>query len=234
MSEKLASEKDHEIVNAEDFRNRGTNIYQDCFGVIVMGKPNCTPPIKMFGSELSHSEFISLEIKSAEINRTASKDWIHPQKTLMSIRMTKNQWSDLVSSFGQGCGTPVTIEHMSANSYPLKRCEEPNVESKFEFRHTYHESNFKVIADRVLEAEELIDNSKLSQKDKVAIKNKLLGLHQMMGSNFEFYRKVLREDVEDVVIDAKRNLESYASTLGIPKDVVSQIAIKTESIGEIE
>ena len=147
-----------------------------------------------------------------------------PENAIIRLRMTKNQWSDMIASFGKGSGTPVTLERIPENLTPLKTCSEPNVPNRFENEQRNKETEFKVLADRLIGVESLIMESKLSKGDKEEIRKQLLQLHYMFGTNFDFYKTKLRESMDDVVTDAKRSLEGYALEIGISPNQIPKIS----------
>ena len=93
--------------------NRHGDEEHPSFGVVRVSRPQCRPPRRLFDSSIAHGEYVHLEIARAVRQRKLHHDWIYgsPQ-TLIEVNMTLTQWGSLVSSFGVGSGTPVTISRI--------------------------------------------------------------------------------------------------------------------------
>ena len=214
FNEDIASQEDHE--KFKTFKSdSGLRIKQDCFGTIVVTEVTSSKGAPCFGSQVLHDRYVDITIGTARLDRTSTRDWIYPDKSMINFRMTKNQWADFVSSFGKGEGTPITLQRIPDNYSTLKKCEEPIIENKFEFRNDIRNTEFKIISDSVKKLNEITSNSKLTKAEKEELRKGFIHLHNMLGSNAEFHRTVLQEDMEDVINDAKRTIEGYASQLGV-------------------
>jgi len=64
-----------------------------------------------FGSDNLHSETVGICIKEASLTRRLSSDFIMGEKKIVELRMTAAQWAEMISSFGNGSGTPVTFDY---------------------------------------------------------------------------------------------------------------------------
>lgn len=76
---------------------------------------------RLFGSKIQHSNWMSIEISTASVERNLSQDWIYPRNVVVSVEMSEAQWATLVSSPGVGSGVPCTIKATLAG--PMVRVE---------------------------------------------------------------------------------------------------------------
>jgi hypothetical protein len=61
------------------------------------------------GSSITHNDTITMSLHEATLDRKHHKDWWFPRKKLFEIEMSYTQFAEMISSFGIGEGTPVTI-----------------------------------------------------------------------------------------------------------------------------
>lgn len=82
---------------------------------------------RLFDSEITHREYVRVEIDTCTRKRSLQQDWIHPDKTRAIINMSMAQWGAFVSSFGDGGGVPATLEYWEG-----ERIERIPTESRFD------------------------------------------------------------------------------------------------------
>lgn len=74
---------------------------------------------QLFDSSIPHHRWIKLEISRASRRRNLHTDYIHADnRALIEIDMSMAQWAQLVSSIGDGSGTPVTINRFDGEMVP--------------------------------------------------------------------------------------------------------------------
>jgi len=64
----------------------------------------------LFGSDFTHDGFITITIKTSELNRDLSRDWHHEREQLIQLSLSEAQWATFVSSLNNGSGVPCTLE----------------------------------------------------------------------------------------------------------------------------
>jgi len=83
------------------------------FGQISISRIQCSGKHHFYGSDLPQSHYIQLEIAQSEIIRDLSYDRYHADHTpIIRVRMTANQFSEMVTSLNIGSGTCCTIEQV--------------------------------------------------------------------------------------------------------------------------
>lgn len=66
----------------------------------------------LFGTEIQADNFIELTLSSATMKRDLTQDWFHEDDTLFRVKMSPNQFSELMTNLNTSPGVPVTIEEI--------------------------------------------------------------------------------------------------------------------------
>jgi hypothetical protein len=199
------------------------------YGVITLGQAHCSNNHTLFGSDIGHHGYMTIEIEEADLNRSLGSDWIHGTKSIVKIQLSHAQFVNFITSSGNGSGTPCTIEHKLTEA-PM-RC--PAIE-KIETKHDLHKKEIadsatrqiKDALDRLRELEILAETGKLGKK---AVGDKLHSLRctlENLPSNLEFSVSQAQVALENAVSDAKVEVESYIATTAqrIGLENISQLA----------
>jgi hypothetical protein len=84
--------------------------YHPSYGRITLSKPSAGGGgVNLFGSKVKHPSFVSIEIEEAQISEDGYSEFIYGGKGIVKVYLSEAQWAHMVSSFGDGSGTPVTI-----------------------------------------------------------------------------------------------------------------------------
>jgi uncharacterized protein YoxC len=179
------------------------------FGVITLSKPSSSSPVPLFGSSLQHKNTICMTIQRAELNRKYNTDWIHGTSNLIEVEMSAAQFTDLITSFGSGGGTPVTIRDNNGTSYP----DPPYLNKVDEFQDEF-EKHIRNIGKQMKSSIEdsmkiLKEKQSLTKDDRKAIINSFEMLVQEVSSNIPFISQQFNEQMETTVSHAKSEIESF-------------------------
>ena len=63
-----------------------------------------------FGSDSRPDSYIELTVSECEHNQDLVQSWYFPRKELVSLRLTNNQFAELITSLNMGSGVPCTLE----------------------------------------------------------------------------------------------------------------------------
>lgn len=171
-----------------------------------------------YGSELKQDHYIQLEITDSEIERTLTQDWYFGKKTKARIRMSPNQFSELITSMNRGSGVPCTLEYFDGHIEQIN-----HTESRKEFVHRKFEDRMKEFAKTLKEkqakAKDLVKKKTLSKQDIQDLTFHLDWLTQEISGNIPFFAKCFQETMDEVVLEAKTEIESAIqhkiNTLGL-------------------
>lgn len=212
MQEDILPEKvlDH---NKDRFGDRYSH---PAFGVITMSHP-VGGRTTLFGSDVQHPGTVSIQIKTAKLYRSSSRDW-HSSvggEVLVDFEMSHSQFVNFVSSAGRGEGTPITlrisrkgpveflpgIKMVEAKTESTKRQIEQDVAAQLE-----------EIANRIAAIEAHLDSGKLSKKE---IREQIVSMKYMvrnLPSNLGYAVGCAKEAVESMASTAKVDVEAFLNS----------------------
>lgn len=177
------------------------------FGVVVVSRVNAHPGVRLFDSSIPHTQYVKLEIARATRKRDLHHDWIHHDtRSMIEIEMSLSQWGALVSSFGQGSGTPVTIHRVDGVPQPKAAHESRLAETSREVADAARRSTEQVrtAANAVLaafqERKGVRDTAPLMRDLQAAVGN--------LPANMKFAADTLTRHAEDVVSKARVDIEA--------------------------
>lgn len=162
----------------------------------------------LFGTEIQSDNYIQLELSLGEMQRDLSNDWFYDRESMFRIKMSPNQFSELITTLNVGAGVPVTIQDVLGNE--VEQCT--NVESKKTYTHTQFRqrmAEFIVeINNKSKEAERIIDKKTLSKDDRETLKRFYQRMAQEVKSNIPFFAECFQEVMDKIVLDAKSEIDS--------------------------
>ena len=97
----------------------------ESYGMIGLSRGHISGGVSLFGSSIKHSEVITLKISKGEVNRSYNRDSFSSRAEIIEIDLSQSQFSELITSFNRGDGTPCTLKTVNG-----KRMEEPPFVSK--------------------------------------------------------------------------------------------------------
>lgn len=163
----------------------------------------------LFRSDFSHQHYINISLYPAELNRSLSRDWVFPYRSMpiVEIALSEAQWATFVSSHNIGEGTPCTIESVEGAHRP--RLPAPHSRS----------DQFKMEADETLQSAvrsidslaEMIKELGLPPKKAEALMAHANKARQTLSSNLPFVAKQFEKHVETTVESAKTEVNAYAT-----------------------
>ena len=161
-----------------------------------------------YGSELPQDHYISLEIHHSEIERELTQDRYYNKGQILRLRMSSGQFSELITSMNSGTGIPCTLERLQSKkieSIPVLESRKDFVHRKFEDRMKEFAVKLKTKQDRV---KELSNKKTLSKEDQKELNWTVEWITQEVTSNIPFFAKCFQETMDDVVFEAKLEVEN--------------------------
>lgn len=191
---------------------------------------------RLFGSELVHQHYVSVQICRATKTRSLHDDRIFGHRPFVEINMSEHQWASFVSSMNMGSGVPCTITDGPPDGTQIEAKPgliEPNKHdlAKKELSEYGKEINRKCkVAIEKLEA--LVSAPGSPNKTVLRELIRDLGINLgNLGGNMSFHVEQHQEMMEKNVQAAKSDVEGYlagmATTLGL--DVMRKMAPQLES-----
>lgn len=174
------------------------------FGVVNLAKWQSSQSQTFFGSDLQHNHGITLSISRAELKRDIAHDWIFGREVLVSVDMTYTQFTEMIASFNEGSGVPVTIRQTETErNIPLP---------EFQSKRDLFEKDFNSINNEFLKKiDDIVEEAKNRNYPKIFVQQlEVLRLH--MESNVPYVADQFTKCMDRAVADAKNEIEAYADT----------------------
>lgn len=178
----------------------------------------------LFDSSHPHREWVRLRITPATRHRDLHTDRIHPRETrsVIEVDMSLAQWADMVSSFGSGSGTSVTIAARDGQVVPRAS----NDEGRLAVTSREVANAAKESTEKIREAVAAVQhgfNDKVGRREMATLIGNLVSTAGNVPSNMKFAADRLTEHAEKVVTKAKADIE--ASMLRAAQD--RQLDVRT-------
>lgn len=189
------------------------------YATLSVSRPSISPGINLFGSDIDHQHAISVEIRTATLDRHLNSDWINPGRLIMDFTMSETQWAQFISGIGSSIGTPITLSTVTCQD-KLQRIPqiEPIRDSRKEEFNREMVSGLQNKLSRFTEIiEELGEVANGSgTKSGTISKTKVRDLHQQLArqlqslpSYFEFMAERFQETTEEIVNQARTEVEAH-------------------------
>lgn len=182
-------------------------IKHESFGIIHFSRINGNGQ-SFFGSGIPQNHYITMEINEGLIHRDLSKEWYHSGKKILKLRLTSNQFAELITSLNQGSGVPCTLEYIEGRS--LEKLVD--IENRKKFIHRKFNERMSEFAKSLEpnsnEVKQLLKKPKLSKEDKKQLEWIIDKVIQETASNIPFFLKCFQEDSDKVVVEAKSEIEN--------------------------
>jgi hypothetical protein len=168
----------------------------------------CSGHASLFMSPFRHQNYIALSIHRASLHRSCANDRTYSTRALVEVDLSEAQWARLVSSAGQGEGTPCTINRIGGESMP--ECPEQMEVEKF------HKDTDRLMAksaaslsDAIKDMRALMDKPSVTKAERKAMLDKLNSAQQALTDGLPFVATQIRERMEHVVSEGKTEIEAF-------------------------
>lgn len=159
----------------------------------------------LYGSDFQHQHFITISISRSELHRGLSNDWSHALEEYIEVALSEAQWAAFVSSPNVGQGVQCTLRHKDMKGIP----QIPAAKDRQEQFDTEMRVNVKEAREHIAKAVKMIENSKLSQKDKDKLLSELGMADRDISSSVGFIAEQFGEHMEKVTEHAKAEVNAY-------------------------
>lgn len=204
-------------------RNEEQRIKHESFGQISFSRVTTSGNIGFYGSELKKGDYIQMELHESEIDRTLSTDYFHSNKRLVRVRMSANQFSQLITSLNRGDGVPCTIEQVGEKFYE----QLPAIENRKQFTSRMFRERMvefqKTLSEKQQRAKNLVAKKNLTKSDQEELTKLLDWITTETTSNIPYFNDCFQESMDKVVVEAKMEIEAavdskiYSAGLGVLK-----------------
>lgn len=176
------------------------------FGKITISNTTGTKR-KLCGSNTLHSSTISIDIHSASVEKLYSSEFVHDKNLIMRIELSHAQFANMISSVGNGSGTPCTFRRMTdgkLQTVPEIVHEDSNPIPE-QLKQSLEET-IRKLNEKISEVDSLIEKGKANKQELKSMKVSLEGVKSQLKNNIPFYFKEFEEYQENIVEDAKQQV----------------------------
>ena len=194
--------------------DRGTISDHESFGQLCVVRARTTPKASLYGSHLEHSELISFTLYESELHRSdLHYDHVLPRRTLAKWSMSPAQFAELITSLGNGTGTPCTLEWFDGK----EKAPTPRVNKREQFAQEFGEE-IKSLVQRMTELKNLA-HELLKQKgamkvaDKKRLAKAIFEMCRVPEDHIPWIGKMFHEMMDKTVHEAKQEFEAFQEVI---------------------
>lgn len=168
---------------------------------------------ELFGSDVTNYNTVCLKIKTALCSRDLGRDWRMGDKTLIEVTLSANQFADMLTNMNIGDGVPCTIEYVCGKGMIEYKPQKPKLEIIEEERDELAEKAVTNIQESIGKVNELMRAHKLSKFAGEQLLKPLMDAYSdLVGGGKAFYKKQAKQEVENIVVEAKRQVQEYVDS----------------------
>jgi hypothetical protein len=181
----------------------------DSFGMIGWSRQHSTGT-RLFGSDLNHSNLISIRVHQAVRERSLSKSWYFSDKLVTEVILSQHQFSEFLCTPNMGDGVPCTIRstQMERNIEYRDDLETEGDLHKKEFQEQMGtiKHKGKAVRHRLLEMQQ---GKTIKKGDFKELADMVDNLVMEMVSNVPFVEESFRKSMDKTVAAGKAEIEAY-------------------------
>lgn len=185
--------------------------HHEAFGMITVVETSSSKQDTLFGSDIGHSNCLSISISTAVLDRDLSRDTIHQREQIITIDMSHAQFAQFITSKGSGCGTPVTLRYLNGRDIPSIK----NIETKAQvMEREIYESSKRQLAqldDLVKKFGSMLETGKVGLKEARELHRSMSIVSGNLPSNMEFVVQQGRATINSAQSAAMIELEAFGS-----------------------
>ncbi len=164
------------------------------------------------GSSVLHNNIMHLQICEGEYSRSMGADWWSPRKTIVDIELSPVQFAEMITSVGNGCGTPCTIKYR-ADKPEEEDMRVPHINKFEEHTKEFRQDIAKTTDKAKLLLKQMEDRLKekkpMGIREQQELLDNLRCFHNELGSNLTYASRVFDEQVERTKTEAKGEIEAF-------------------------
>ena len=177
----------------------------------------------MYGSKLKHNYYIVLTVSRSALTRDLSQEWYHPTEEIIEVRMSENQFAQMITSLNRGTGSPCTIQRVQG-----KRIEDPKHTIETETIRKEFKRATENVTTQLREALRKLDELtspgvKVSKSTVASLKESIAAAVSGVDSSMPFIIGQFEEAIDDTVASAKNDIEAYATHMMVGLTNSSQV-----------
>ena len=186
-----------------------TRMEHPAFGVISVSKMSGNT--RLFDSEFSHQNFITMRVKPAYVDRHLSRDWIHSRDPIVEVSMSEHQWARMLSSIGVGEGVPCTLQRIGKEMMPAI----PKLDTGTDKHVKEMLGHLDSMQEEVHALKSAIAETKMTKTAMKGLLSRVERIRMVASSNLKFVANSFSEHIEETVEAAKTEVAAHAKIAGL-------------------
>lgn len=213
-----------------------TRVEEDCtdgkevfthpaFGMLRIGSPNSGKGVRLFGSDLEHNSYISLEFAFGNLQDSYGSKAPRGshKRSFVRLAMTHAQFASLANNVGNAAGVPVTYEILPCDIKNVERVPPIAVEDTplDVSRETFKKEVRKQVNDALSALADLKTAVANKRTGKALIEmiaeaeSRINSLPGNLSSNFDFANQVIQETAKEAQINAEGIINQRLREIGV-------------------
>lgn len=171
----------------------------------------------LFGSALTHNNFITLRINKGERNHSKYGDRYFGRDMLIEVEMSQVQFAEAITSFNVGSGVPCTLRYIHPKD--LEPGFQPHATIDNVKKRLLDDSakTFKDFAKKVAKSSqtinEILQKKNINKGDRKALVSTMNLILQDINSNIPFLQEQQVEAVDKIVTSAKGEIDAFLTNM---------------------
>lgn len=165
---------------------------------------------------------IQIRVSTAFVSRRLSRNRVHPDKNVISLRLSYHQFAELITNLNNSSGTPCTLEWITPAGEGEVESYSPPPTPKTEFESELKSSlaeALKSLEELKAAIEDLTTKGKAGKGDLAQLKHKVDEVNRRLISDTVWIENSFQEAMADTVsrskIEASAWLDEQMRTLGL-------------------
>lgn len=188
----------------EKDKSWGTIVFNRCYG---------GGGIELFGSDIENNTYIELTIKHAQKCRSLGRDFTMGDDTVVQVKLSPLQFSELLTNMNVGDGVPCTIKYTQKDGFIEYKPEKRKIEIISAEREKATDTQIETLETIYDNIVNLLDTNKIPKTQGREIADKLsCVLNFLKNGGSDFLRKQSNEEIENMILEAKTQVSDYVNT----------------------
>jgi hypothetical protein len=167
----------------------------------------------LFGSNVKHHGAIALRVSRAKLIRSdLHYDRYMDTEEVVEVYLSPTQWAEAITTLNCGSGTPCTLIHVQGKTIEMPP-ETTSLTEQFndEFKERLQKAHDK-IKEHSKKVKEILNKPTINKTDRKELASILAIIESLFTSSAPFVHDMFREACDNVVVQAKGEIESFYTT----------------------
>jgi hypothetical protein len=181
----------------------------ESFGLLSLARiSHSADKINLFGSTIRHGQTILLSIFKASKHRAYNRDSYFAKEKVIEVEMSPVQFSEAITSFNIGSGTPVTIKSICGERYNYPPPTDIRQKFEDEFKSDLKRTNENSL-EAIKKVRGILAQKTIKKSDLTEVLSLLVDINNSLASNTEFVYHQFNAQIDKSISEAKGEIEAF-------------------------